>query len=140
MGYRYNEEGPTADLTVDAWGASLEEAFVQVAVATFNAMTPLENVEKTYRKEFKVEGDDLGALLFNFVDELLYIHEVELVVFSEFKVEFSGDQKSLNAVCLGEPFKVGHHEQGIAIKAVTFHNMTIEEKGDRWELRVVLDT
>lgn len=140
MGYRYDEGGPTADLTVDTWGATLEEVFKQVAIATFSAMTPLDNVMKTYTKEFEVEGDDLGALLFNFVDELLYIHEVELVVFSEFKVEISQDRTTLKAVCYGEPFDLTRHEQGIAIKAVTFHNMSIEEKGGRWDLRVVLDT
>jgi SHS2 domain-containing protein len=43
-------------------------------------------------------------------------------------------------VCRGEHFELGRHEQGIAIKAVTFHNMLIEKVESGWEIRVVLDT
>lgn len=140
MGFRYAEDGPTADLTVDAWGETLGEAFSNVALAMFNAMTPLEGVEERESRAFEVEGDDLGGLLFNFLDELLYIHEVELMVFSGFELAIDQGANRLNAVCSGERFEVGRHEQGIAIKAVTFHNMQIERDDTGWEIRVVLDT
>ena len=140
MGYRYDEKGPTADLTVDTWGETIEEAFKQAAFATFDAMTPLDNVKKSVTREFEVNGDDVGGLLFNFLDELLYIFEVDFLVFSEYTLKISEDHKSLKAKCQGEKFILGHHEQRIAIKAVTFHLMSIEEKNGRWELRVVLDT
>jgi SHS2 domain-containing protein len=138
--FSYAEEGPTADLTVDAWGETLNEAFESAALATFNAMTPLERVEKRETRTFNVEGGDLGGLLFNFLDELLYIHEVELIVFSGFDVDLDENEIKLTAVCHGELFDLDRHSQGIAIKAVTFHNMRIEKKGDTWTIRVVLDT
>lgn len=140
MGFRYAEDGPTADLTVDAWGETLGEAFSNVALAMFNAMTPLEGVEERESRAFEVEGDDLGALLFNFLDELLYIHEVDLIVFSGFDVEVDEEGIRLRAECRGELFDLGRHEQGIAIKAVTFHNMAIERGEAGWSVRVVLDT
>ena len=140
MKFSYAEEGPTADLTVDAWGETLGEAFENVALAMFNAMTPLEGVKKRITREFDIEGGDLGGLLFNFLDELLYLHEAELIVFSAFEVELDEGEIKLKAVCHGEPFDLNRHSQGIAIKAVTFHNMKIEEKGDAWTIRVVLDT
>ena len=140
MGYRYAEEGPTADLTVEAWGETLEEAFACVAKAMFNSMTPIEGIKDDETRYFEVEGDDLGGLLFNFLDELLYIHEVELMVFSGFELAIDQGANRLNAVCSGERFEVGRHEQGIAIKAVTFHNMQIERDDTGWEIRVVLDT
>ncbi|MBL7169028.1 archease [Candidatus Bathyarchaeota archaeon] len=140
MGYRYSEKGPTADLMVEAWGDTLEEAFGSVAKAMFNSMTPIENIMGGESRSFEVEGDDLGALLFNFLDELLYIHEVELMVFSGFELVIDQDQIRLNAVCRGEHFDLKRHEQGIAIKAVTFHNMLIEKVESGWEIRVVLDT
>ena len=140
MGFRYAEGGPTADLAVDTWGETLEEVFSQAAISLFNAMTPIEGVEKVETREFEVEGDDLGALLFNFLDELLYIHEVDLVVFSAFDLEIDKEQIRLKAVCHGESFDLARHPQGIAIKAVTFHQMKIEESEEGWNLRVVLDT
>jgi SHS2 domain-containing protein len=140
MGYRYSEEGPTADLMVEAWGETLEEVFASVARAMFNSMTPIEGIKWDETRSFEVEGDDLGALLFNFLDELLYIHEVELMVFSGFELAIDQDLNRLNAVCSGEHFDLGRHEQGIAIKAVTFHNMLIAKVESGWEIRVVLDT
>jgi len=138
--FSYAEDGPTADLTVDAWGETLGEAFENVALAMFNAMTPLEGVETRETKTFAVEGDDLGLLLFNFLDELLYHHEVDLIVFSAFEVDLDQGEDRLTAVCRGEPFDLDRHSQGIAIKAVTFHNMRIERGEDAWTIRVVLDT
>jgi SHS2 domain-containing protein len=140
MKFSYAEEGPTADLTMDAWGETLGEAFENAALAMFNAMTPIEGIEKRETRRFNVEGGDLGGLLFNFLDELLYLHEVELIVFSGFEVDLDEGEIKLTAVCHGEPFDLDRHSQGIAIKAVTFHNMRIEEKGDTWTIRVVLDT
>jgi SHS2 domain-containing protein len=140
MGFKYLEEGPTADLMVECWGETLSEAFGNAALAMFNAMTPLEGVEKSVTREFEVDGDDLGALLFNFLDELLYLHDVDLLAFSSFTIEVDEDALKLKAVASGEPFDVDRHVQGIAIKAVTFHQMSIEWDGDIWKITVVLDT
>jgi SHS2 domain-containing protein len=140
MGYRYAEDGPTADLTVDTWGETLEEVFALSGVALFNAITPIEGIQKTETREFQVEGDDLGALLFNFLDELLYLHEVDLIVFSAFDLEIDREQVNLKAVCHGESFDLERHPRGIAIKAVTFHLMNIQQSDEGWNLRVVLDT
>lgn len=140
MRFSYAEEGPTADLTVDAWGDTLGEAFANVALAMFNAMTPLDGIEEHETRTFEVEGDDLGALLFNFLDELLYIHEVDLIVFSKFNVKLDKERIWLTAECRGEHFNLERHQQGIAIKAVTFHKMNIARDDKGWVIRVVLDT
>ncbi len=139
-GYRYAEDGPTADLTVDTWGETLEDVFRQSAIALFNAITPLEGINQNETREFEVDGHDLGALLFNFLDELLYLQEVDLIVFSGFDLEVDRESLTLKAVCHGELFDLSKHTQGIAIKAVTFHLMKFEETDEGWKLRVVLDT
>jgi SHS2 domain-containing protein len=139
-GYSYAEDGPTADLTVDTWGETLEEVFRQSAIALFNAITPIEGISQDETREFEVEGHDLGALLFNFLDELLYLQEVDLIVFSGFDLEIDRERFTLKAVCHGEPFDLARHTQGIAIKAVTFHMMNIQQTDEGWNLRVVLDT
>ncbi len=140
MGFKYLEEGPTADLMVECWGETLGEAFGNAAMAMFNAMTPLEGVERRVTREFEVEGDDLGALLFNFLDELLYLHEIDLLAFSGFTVDIDEDALKLRAVAEGEPFDLDRHVRGIAIKAVTFHQMSIEKEDSLWKITVVLDT
>lgn len=139
-GFSYADEGPEADLTVDAWGDSLGEAFGNAARALFNAITPFEGVKTRTSRAIEVEGDDLGSLLFNFLDELLYIHDVDLLVFSEFEVEVDEEGLRVQAKCRGERFDVRRHEQGIVIKAVTFHDMKIRRTNGGWAVRVVFDT
>jgi SHS2 domain-containing protein len=140
MGYRYLEEGPAADLTVEAWGETLEEAYANIALAMFNAITPLEGVEIKTVTTIEAEGDDLESLLFNFLDELLYVNDVDHLIFKELSLSLDMGGMRIRAECGGEKFELGRHEQGIAVKAVTFHLMLIERAGDAWLVRVVFDT
>lgn len=140
MGYRYLEEGPAADLTVEAWGETLEEAFANIALAMFNAITPLEGVEIKTSTTIEAEGDDLESLLFNFLDELLYVNDVDHLIFKELSLSLDMGGMRIRAECGGEAFELGRHEQGIAVKAVTFHLMLVERAGDEWLVRVVFDT
>lgn len=138
--FSYVEGGPSADLTIEAYGSTLREAFASAALATFNAMTPLEGVEEREARTVEVGGDDLGGLLYNFLDELLFVHETELLVFSGVDVLLDEELLRLTAECRGEPFDLRRHEQGIVIKAATFHQMKIEKGEEGWFIRVVLDT
>ncbi len=138
--FRYVEGGPSADLTTEAYGSTLEEAFSNTALAMFNAITHLSGVEKLDSWTVKVEGDDVELLLYNFLDELLYIHDTNLVVFSDVNVLLDQKKIHLTAKCRGEVFDLQKHDQGIAIKAVTFHQMNIEKREDCWIIRVVFDT
>ncbi|MFQ6053014.1 MAG: archease [Candidatus Bathyarchaeia archaeon] len=138
--FSYVEGGPSGDLTLEAYGGSLEEAFASAAMAMFNAMTPLEGVAEALARRVEASADDLGGLLFDFLDELIYLHEVELLVFSRFDVHIDVERMSLRAECRGERFDPERHEQGIVVKAVTFHQMRIERGEKGWVIRVVLDT
>jgi len=138
--FSYVEGGPTADLTVEARGSTLAEAFEGAALAVFNAMTPLKGVEERETRRVEAQGDDLGGLLYNFLDELLYLHEIELLVFSGIDVSLDEERLRLTAECRGEHFDPRRHESGIVVKAVTFHQMRIERDEEGWLIRVVLDT
>jgi SHS2 domain-containing protein len=139
-GFNYIEGGPTADLTVEAKGTTLEEAFKNCALAMFNAITPLEGVDPKESRDIEVQGEDLELLLFNFLDELLYIYDVELMIFSDIKLEIDRNSNSITSKCFGESFKLKKHQQGIVIKAVTFHKMKVEKKERCWSIIVVFDT
>jgi len=140
MSYRYLEEGPTADLMVEARGRTLGEAFAQAALSFFNAFTPLEKIEAKEEFEVQAEGRDLESLLFNLMDELLYINDVENLVAKEVDVEVDMERLVAVARCRGERFQPGRHEPGIMVKAVTYHLMEIKETPEGWIVRVVFDT
>ena len=60
-----------------AWGDSLEEAFEQCAVAMFGYMTDLDYVEPKSAYSLAVEGHDMESLLYNFLNELLFVFSTE---------------------------------------------------------------
>jgi len=139
MGFRYLEEGPTADLLVEAYGSTLGETFANAALAMFNAMTPLEKVEARISRVIELENGDLEGLLYDFLDELLYINDTENLIFSRINVDVDMERLRLRAECRGEPFDPGRHEAGVVVKAVTFHQMKVEKTNGQWRVRVVFD-
>jgi SHS2 domain-containing protein len=140
MSYSYPDEGPPADLLIAAEAKTLGETFAQVAYAMFEIITPLEGIAE--KEEFTLEatGHDLESLLFNIMDEFLYINDVEFLVPK--KIDLVVDIENLTAVakCIGERFSRDTHETGIAVKAVTYHMMIIKETDDGWYVRMVFDT
>ncbi|MBN2334603.1 archease [Candidatus Bathyarchaeota archaeon] len=139
-GFTYPEGGPAADLLVEATGSSLGEAFAYLALGMFNVMTPIEGIAEAEEYTLEAEGSDLESLLFNLMDEFLYINDVEQLVPRRINIEV--DKKNFTAVaeCVGERFSAATHEVGIAVKAVTFHMMEIVEEGGGWRVRIVFDT
>lgn len=140
MTYSYPEGGPTADLLIEATGKTLGEAFTQIALGMYNMMTPLDGIKEI--EEFSVEatGTDLESLLFNIMDEFLYVTDVDFLV--PCSIEMTVDHENIKAYgkCIGERFSAETHEVGIQIKAVTYHMMEIKETPDGWRVRMVFDT
>ena len=140
MSYSYPDEGPPADLLVAAEAETIGEAFEQIAYAMFNIITPLEGIAE--KEEFTLEagGTDLKSLLFNIMDEFLYINDVEFLVPKKIDMVVDIDNLKATAKCIGERFSQETHETGIAVKAVTYHMMEIKETADGWYVRMVFDT
>lgn len=140
MSYSYPEGGPAADLLVEATGASLGEAFANLALGMFNAMTPIRDIAEEEEFVVEAEGDDLESLLFNLMDEFLYLNDVEYLV--PRKMEVSVDERHFHAeaLCVGERFSRDTHETGVAVKAVTYHMMEIRRMNGGYRVRMVFDT
>ncbi|HEY0088488.1 MAG TPA: archease [Candidatus Lokiarchaeia archaeon] len=140
-GYEFLDH--TADVQVKSWGATLEEAFAQTAYSLMAIMTPnLKKIEATEEKKIKIEAEDKEALLFDFLSELLYIFDVDNLVFSQINVkEISQTENNftLEAILKGEKFNKEKHEIGIEVKAITYSFMEINEAKDRVEIKIVFD-
>ena len=132
----------TADVGIRGYGESLEEAFEAVALALFDVMVDVIKVESKKCREVEAEGEDLMALLYSFLEELLILHDTEGVVFSEFEVriEKTPDGYRLKAKAYGEPLDYEKHGPKEEVKAITYHDMKIEQLPDgRWMAQLVPD-
>jgi len=123
-----------------AYGSTLEESFENAGLAMFEVMTDTSQVKPDIKKEFSIESEDLVSLLYDFLEELLFLHDVDFMLFSKFKVNIrpSKEGYSLKGEVMGEEINHDVHERRDEVKAVTFHQMEVkEEKG--YKVRVILD-
>jgi SHS2 domain-containing protein len=138
--YEYLEH--TADIKFMAYGKSLEEVFENSALAMFNVMIDTEQVSGETRKEIFLKAPDLESLLVDWLSELLYIFEVDEIVFREFKVEKIKEEAgeySIIAQAVGEEYYPESHPFKTEIKAVTYNQLEITKTDDGWKAQVVVD-
>ena len=134
----------TADIGFWAYGKTLEESFENAAIAMFNVITKTETVVENESKRINIESEDLTSLLYDFLEELLFIHEVNLFLFSKFEVNIKIEKTNnneifkLEAVAIGEKINWNKHYRGSEVKAVTFHKMGVFIS-DIFKVRVILD-
>lgn len=145
MGFELREH--TADIAVAATGNTLEETFESVADGLAGASCE-EFVDEGERFSLSVSAESLEALLFDYVDELIYLRDVRLelpvdnrierLTVPEDDSESDGNLEaySLEASARGIPLSLIDARE---IKAVTYSEMRLEETDDGWESYVVFD-
>ncbi len=128
----------TADVMFRAYGYSLEKLFANAAKATFHAMYE-GKVKERIVKEISVEGTDMENLLYNFLEELLFLFDTEnfFLARAEINIEKSEDKYKLKAKVYGDD--ATHYKIALDVKAVTYHDMIVKETDDGWMCQVVLD-
>lgn len=119
----------TADIGFYAYGNNLNEAFENAGLALFNIISKTEDIEPIASKSFEITSEDKVSLLYDFLEELLFLHEIEFMLFSHFKVSIDkiADGYHLEAIIEGEEINWDKHYRGDEVKAITFHKMDVIE-------------
>ena len=133
--YEYFEA--TADIGLRAYGNDIEEAFENAGLAIFNIISDTSNIAPSIEIEFEVTSEDEVSLLYDYLEELLFYHETEFMLFSQFQVEIDEDFH-LKARIKGEGINWDKHERKTEIKAITFHKMAVR-KTDSVEVQAIVD-
>ncbi|MGB8217965.1 MAG: archease [Candidatus Methanoperedens sp.] len=133
-----------ADAKFRAYGATIEIAFENAALAMFNVMIDTSKVEAKELRKIEIRSPDIKMLLAEWLSELLYLFEVDEIVFCEFKIERiekTGEEFSLTGKAWGEPIDLSRHSFDAQVKAVTLHELEVEqdERG-AFRVQVVVDT
>ncbi len=124
MKYEFIEH--TADIGIKAYGKSLDESFANAALAMFEVMTDVSKVKPVGEYEVRVKSENLEDLLVDWLGELLFLHETQDVLLSEFEVKI--DNLSLDAMVRGETLDREKHELKDDVKAITYHMLEVNEK------------
>jgi SHS2 domain-containing protein len=135
MGYELRAH--TADVAVEATGGSIGELFAAVADGMAAAMC--EDIpEGGERRALSVRAEGTQALLFDYLDRLIYERDVQSVL----PVDNAADVGRA-----GESWAVDGSYRGVSLgdltardlKAVTYSEMDLSETGDGWHAYVVFD-
>ena len=132
----------TADAYIAAYGETLEEAFENAALATFEVMTDVKKVEPCIEDRVEVEAHDEQALLYSWLEELLIKFDTLDNLYSRFKISPMQETPSglrLRAKIWGEPFTPQKHPSKVGVKAVTYHQMEIVKKPGEVTVKFILD-
>jgi SHS2 domain-containing protein len=126
----------TADVAVAARGETLDETYAAVADGLAAAMC--ESVPETgERHRIAVHAESREALLFDYLDELIYRRDVDgvLPVANEASVDF-GEEWVVSGSFRGVPLSVVTARE---VKAVTYSEMRVERTDHGFTAYVVFD-
>ena len=129
----FEEISHTADWSARVWAEDLPLLFTEAARAMNSLSGTTIGSGTRLKRTFKAEGPDAESLLVAFLSELLYYQEQENLVFDTFELDVNG--KTLKVEMEGA--EIASPEK--AIKAVTYHNLKIEQTDQGFETTIVFD-
>lgn len=129
----------SADEKFRAQGQTLEEAFKNVVKAISEIVG---GGTGQYRHTIEVESENLDALLYDFIDELIFLQETEGVTVSHTPKINVKDLKQngwkINATIKVDPIKPG--KTALDLKSPTYNEMKTDYiQNEGWTLEAVID-
>lgn len=134
---RHRQLEHTADLGLEMWGNSRSELFAQAAHALREVIISDAPVTGRETHNVEVSGSDDAELLVTWLSELLFLFECRGFLPADCELEFG--EQSLRAQVKGEPFDPQRHPLEREVKAITHHQVLVEEKDGEWHARVYVD-
>jgi len=126
----------TADIGLVAYGRTLAEAFANAGYGLFSIIAELRNVRETESRTVELSEADAEALLFEWLNSLIYLFDVEMLLFKRFDmIDFDGHR--LKANCYGERYDPSRHHLKIGVKSATYHLLKVD--GEKNQVRVIFD-
>lgn len=129
----FEEISHTADWSVRVWAQDLPSLFAESARAMNTLARTVTGPNPRVKRAFESQGPDLESLLVAFLSELVYYQEQVNLAFDIFDIQINDKKISVNM----EGAQIASVDK--AIKAVTFHNLKIEETSRGYEVVIVFD-
>lgn len=140
-GYRFLEGLTYADYAFEAFGTTLDELFRNAGYALMSSMVEISTVKPVESRDVKLHSHELEQLLFDFLEEFIFLKDAETFLACEIDVKVSKDKDkySLVATLKGEGIDPKKHVLHSDVKSVTYHLFKVEQKDQQWRAQVILD-
>jgi SHS2 domain-containing protein len=132
----FEEISHTADIKIRVRASSLEALFSE----TLNAMMQIiygTDRKGGIHKDIRIESSGIESLLADFLSEVLFISEVENLVFSGGVIKING--LHLSAELLGEQFDPVRHAGGSEVKGISYSGLEITHDANGYMLDIIFD-
>ncbi len=140
MPYKFLEDVAIADVCIEATAKTAEKMFEQAGLATSAVMVQLKTLNAKTKKTFTLESEEIGKLLLEFLEELVYIKDTEGLLFSKYKLKITKNKLyKLKADCYGDNVNMDKQTLLADVKAVTLHMFEVKNENGKWLCRFVLD-
>jgi len=134
MTHRFLEH--TADVKFRAEGSTIEEMYSSAADALNETIRGDIRILEQKEVSFDVEGKDREGLLYNFLEEFLFLLDAEDFLVARIKSVSISDNK-LECVVVGD--SADNYKFTNDVKAITYNEMKIWEEKGKFICQVVLD-
>jgi SHS2 domain-containing protein len=128
----------TADLGIVVRGKDLKDLFETSAMALMSLLVAGNPKQEPSKSRIIVSADDTDDLMVRWLSEILYLFAGDGEVVTDVNIS-QLLPTHLEAVIKKVPFDPDRHEIQHEIKAVTYHQISVSEKKDHWEARIILD-
>jgi SHS2 domain-containing protein len=128
----------TADVGFEAYGATLQETFRNAGRALTALRVDLETIAPRDTVVLEARGRDRAGLLVNWLNEILYHEDAKDLLLCDFKFSVFEDTV-LVSTARGERFDPLHHQLSCLVKAITYHQLSVECHEGVWLARVFVD-
>lgn len=139
MPYKFIEDISIADVAFRATGKNLNELFQSAAEAVIESMANPETIKPEIVKKIKKKEKNVERLLFEFLEEIVYLKDKDAIVFHDIEVKVDEKKMEVVATLRGDNIQPEKQELHQDVKAVTMHYYLVEKKEGIWQTTVVLD-
>jgi protein archease len=122
-----------------ARGDSLGEMLAQAALGLFALIADPAGVEARDVREVRAHAASPEGLLVAWLNECLYVHEVEGFVARRVEPRAGGEPFRLHGILHGEDVDAARHERGLDVRSARSRDASVVRAAGRLEGRVVLE-
>ncbi len=134
MTYKFLDH--TADVMFEVKAKTLNTLFKDSAKAIFETIADVKTIKCKVKKKVVLEGD-VEQLLYDFLEEIIFMKDADSLIFKKVDVKVVG--KKLEAVFYGDKINIKEHKLKGDIKAVTWHGFGIRGVKGFFVAKVLVD-
>lgn len=130
-----------ADIGFRVWGSDLGEAYCNAGRALCMLLATPRHKGRTSSCSLDVYAEDLLALAYDFLEQLLILYEVDDFLASDIHVTIARRDEGydLHARLEGATLDECQAEPNYDVKAITYHMMEVTKTNGEWRIQVIVD-